>query len=127
MNILNQVLDYAKQGVDFIGNQLSFVGEVDPTKISGKTYARIMFYATSLVFPILAYLVLGDLKGYTLLLISYSCFVQYLNVCISEKYCFAKKNNCKFNEHDTREALSIGFISFIVLWFFIEINKRKRK
>ena len=127
MNFLDQVLAYLKKGIEFIGNHLFHIGELDPTKISGKSYARFMFYAVSIIFPILSYLILGDLKTYTLILISYSCFVQYLNVCISEKYCYAKKDVCKFNEHDTREALSVGFIAFIVLWFFIEINKKRGK
>lgn len=82
-----------------------------------KNPLKYIFYIISIILPLFAYILLDDLKLYTIFLLSFTTFLNYLNVCVFEKLCLLKQQSCKINENDIRESLVVGLITFLFMWF----------
>ena len=83
-----------------------------------KNPVKYLFYAITIVLPVMAFFLLNNLKIFTIMLISYCTFLKYLNVCVFQKLCILKNDNkkCKLDMKDLLEALAIGLGSFFFLW-----------
>ena len=83
-----------------------------------KNPVKYLFYAITIVLPLIAFLLFKNLKIFTIILISYCTFLKYLNVCVFQKLCILNNKNkkCKLVMKDLKEALTIGLGSFFFLW-----------
>lgn len=78
---------------------------------------KYIFNIVTLVLPILSFFLLSEFKYFTILLISFSTFLKYLNLCVFENLCLIKDNeDCKLNLNDLYESILIGFASLLILF-----------
>lgn len=120
MNIFNNIKNKAL-------NMLKLNVKVKRPSIKGfsENPIKYLFYAMTILLPIITFFLLNELKIFTIILISYMTFLKYLNLCMFQKLCILKNNEkeCKLNETDLKEALSLGLGSFILLWLLKTIYK----
>ena len=80
---------------------------------------KMIFYILSIGLPVLSYFLLSELKYFTIFLISFNIFLQYLNLCIYENLCiFEKKTKkpCKLSMKELRECIFVNISSFIIIF-----------
>ena len=89
----------------------------------GKKPQKYIFYTISIFIPILSYILLiSELKGFTILLISFSTFLMYLNICVFENLCVIKnKEKCDYDVKDLSEGAIVGLGSLITLFLLKRI------
>ena len=90
-----------------------------------KNPTKYLFYMMTIVLPVLSCFLLQDLKIFSILLVSYSTFLVYLNICLFENLCILPENkkNCKIKMIDIRESVIMGFSAFLLLWLCRSIFK----
>ena len=59
-----------------------------------KNPLKYIFYIISIILPFFSYILLDDLKIYTIVLLSFTTLLNYLNVCVFEKLCILKQQSC---------------------------------
>lgn len=117
-NIGLNILNKGSKLIDYISNKIDI--EISVKGFSKKPI-KYIFYIVTIILPLLAYFLLRELKGFTILLISFSTFLIYINLCIFQNLCIVKvknsqSSNCKLNINDLKECISFGFGGFILLW-----------
>ena len=92
-----------------------------------KNQAKYVLYTISFVLPIILLLPFRNLKPFDILLLSLLSFMCYVNMCLFEKVCIipSSKDACnpQIEEIDLLESLTIGLISFIILFLLNRFYK----
>lgn len=115
---MNNFLQKAKGILSRISSKLSKVNF--NFSIFKKNEIKYIFYTISMFLPLLIILLFKELKGYNILILSYTAFISYINLCIFQKICVLpqSKGKCepKVDRKDLVESLFIGLLSFLSLF-----------
>lgn len=123
MNYLNKVKNIALSLKDKAFSKLNNISRPNIRGLS-KNPVKYLFYILTIVLPVLSIFLLDNLKIFTILLISYSTFLKYLNLCVFQNLCIIKnKEKCDLKMKDLQEAIALSFISFLFLWLSKTIYK----
>ena len=116
LNILNKIIKGLIKFYNLIKNLLN---KTPSLKQFTKKPEKYIFYIIIIVLPFLTFFLLPNLNGFTILLLGYSIFLKYLNLCIFKKICIIKeKNKCNYDLDILRETLIFGFLSLLFLYLF---------
>ena len=133
MKCLNIIADYLNKVISFITEIFSKLWKKININVKGflKNPTRYLFYIVSVILPIIIYFLLNDLKFFTIILISFSTFLKYLNICVFDNLCIGGRHGrrpikqtqqeCRINLKNIKESLVFGFVSLLFLWFSKEI------
>lgn len=118
MNYFNKIKSI---GINIINKSNDLINKANINiNIKGfsKDPKKYIFYIVTIILPLMSLLLLRQLKGYTILLISFCTFLIYINLCTFQNLCIIKNKNkkCKFDIVDLKESLSFGLGALLLLF-----------
>ena len=119
-DLFNKVWDFTKNSFKKLLKLISTIN-ITGININGfaKKPSKYIFYTLTVVLPLLSYFLITEMKGYTILLLSFGTFLKYLNLCIFENLCVIKnKEKCDYTMENLYDGLLIGLCTFIGLFLF---------
>lgn len=124
--ILNFIKSYLKLFQNLISKIKIPIPKIN-LKFIKQNETKIIFYIITLGLPVISIFLFQELKGFNILLISYSTFLTYISICILQNMCILSNKNCenieKVNQKDLIESLLIGFSTFTTLFIINRFYK----